>query len=214
MDNLPSLIKIPAEIVENLRQDFYRLKTYTKNEMEKVSSIKDLDSVREAVKFLNLNIDQLVGDNYYRHDRAYFPHVDAPAVDSSKYLHVVVPLEKTYTDPQYFVIFDQFSNIGPATWTGLLDVDINFDLNKQVKGYIKEEDVINYSHEEISDEFHSKYLPYPKDWYKGLRGNAFLWEPGTAIAFQSNRLHCTGKMPKDKKKLGITLKFKLDHDVY
>jgi hypothetical protein len=212
--NLPLTINIPLHLVEELKNDFYKINSFTKNEMEKIISIKDIDSVKAVVEFLKFDINNLVGDNFYKHSRAYFPHVDAPFNEAAKYLHVVVPIEKEYTENQFFIIFDQTSKIGPATWTGLLDVDIDFDHNKQIKGYIKEEDITNYSFGGITDLFHQTYLPYPKDWYTGLSGIAFEWIPGTAIIFPSNRLHCSGTMPKDAKKLGITLKFKMNNNVY
>lgn len=214
MKNLPFTINIPIHLIDNLQNEFYSRNSYTKNEMEKVISIKEIKAVRDVVEFLGFDINCLVGDNFYKHSRAYFPHVDAPLVDARKYLHVVVPIEKLYTEDQFFVIFDQTSKIGPATWTGLLDVDINFEHNKQVKGLINEHHVTDYCYDSLLDEFCENYLPYPKEWYKGLSGKAFKWEPGTALVFPSNRLHCTGKMPKDASKLGLTLKFKMTDDVY
>lgn len=212
--NLPSTIEIPKNLIDDLKNEFYNRESFVTNDMEKISSIKELATVQNLVKYLQLDIQFLVGDNFYKHDRAYFPHVDAPLQNAKKYLHVVVPIEKNYLDDQYFIIFDQTSLIGPATWTGLLDVDINFMHNKQVKGYIKKEDITHYVENAIDDTFYKKYLPYPKEWYNGLSGTAVKWEPGIAIVFPSNRLHCTGKMPDNVKKLGLTLKFLMPDDVY
>ena len=212
--NLPSLIDIPIEYVDAIKNDFYNRVTYHTNDMEKITSIWQLPSVQNLVDYLEFDINWMVGDNFYKHTRSYFPHVDAPAADSKKYLHIVIPLEKQYDDDQYFIIFDQYSNIGPVTWTGLLDVDIDFEKNTQVKGYIREQDIDNFIKDGISNEFAEEYLPYPKDWYSGLSANAYKWEPGKGIIFPSNRLHASGKIPQDMYKLGITFKFKMPYDVY
>lgn len=212
--NLPSLIDIPMNYVEAIKSDFYNRKTYDTNGMEKITRIQQLPSVQDLVKFLGFDIKHMVGDNYYKHTRSYFPHVDAPAIDSNKYLHIVIPLEKEYNDDQYFIIFDQYSNIGPVTWTGLLDVDIDFEKNTQVKGYIRKQDISNFILDGITEEFAEKYLPYPKDWYNGLSAKAYEWKPGKGIMFPSNRLHASGKIPNDMYKLGITFKFKLPDNVY
>lgn len=212
--NLPSMIDIPIEYITQIKDDFYNSPTYTTNGMKKVVSIKKLKSVNTLVEYLGFDINCMVGDNYYKHTRSYFPHVDAPADDCKKYLHIVIPLEKEYDDTQHFIIFDQYSKIGPATWTGLLDVDIDFETNIQVKGNIREQDITNFIKSGITDEFAKKYLPYPKEWYNGLSATAYEWTPGKGIMFPSNRLHASGNMPRDMYKLGITFKFKLPNDVY
>ena len=212
--HLPTLIDVPIEHINSLKCDFYTHNTDTLNGMEKITAIKNLQSVQDLVEHLSFNVDDLVGDTFYKHTYSYFPHVDAPAIDSNKYLQLVVPLEKEYDDEQYFIIFDQCSAIGFATWTGLLDADIDFVQNTQVKGYIRKQDITNFVEDGISDEFANKYLPYPKEWYKGLSANAYEWKPGKGIMFPSNRIHGSGKIPIGMYKLGVSLKFKLHENVY
>lgn len=212
--SLPSMIDIPIDLIEDLRNNFYQHTTKTACHMEKLSPIKQFKCVQNLVDYLKFDLDDLVGDNYYKHALSYFPHVDAPIADSKKYLHLVVPLEKEYEEEQHFIIFDQYSKIGQATWTGLLDEDIPFQVNVQKKGYIDSSDIENYIENGIDDSFAGKYLAHPIDWYNGLSGKAYKWTPGKGIMFPSNRLHASGKMPGNKHKLGITFKFKMKYNVY
>lgn len=214
MNNLVSLIDIPLTYIDDLRESFYTSKGYTSVTMEKRNKVIDYKSVRNVIDYLGMDPDSLVGDNFYKHKWPYFPHTDAPKKNSQKYLHFVIPIEKGFKEDVFFIIFDQRSKIGNSTWLCHSNLDIQFEYNKVIHGDFTENDIEGYVKDGIDIEFANKYLPYPLDWYQGLSGNAYKWEPGKIINFPSNHIHCTGKMPSDTFKLGLTLKFKLDEDVY
>ena len=214
MSNLVSLIDLPQNYIDELKDTFYSTKGHVSVTMEKRTSIFNYESVKNIVEFLDMDMNTLVGDNFYKHEWPYFPHTDAPLEHSCNYKHFVIPLEKKFAEDVYFIVFDQKSKIGNVTWLGHSNLDIQFEYNKVIHGNFSKNDIEDYVEDAITLEFANKYLPYPLDWYQGLSGNAYKWEPGKIITFPSNCIHCTGKMPQNSSKLGLTLKFKVKQDVY
>lgn len=214
MNSPVSLIDIPQSYIAELIDTFYSTEGYVTATTEKRSEIFEFESVKNIVNFLGMEIDALVGDNFYKHEWPYFAHTDAPFEQSRKYQQFVIPLEKQFEDDVYFIVFDQKSKIGPTSWLGHSNLDIQFEYNQIVHGNFSKHDIEGYIEDAITLEFANKYLPFPWDWYQGLSGKAYKWEPGTIIKFPSNYIHCTGKMPEKSFKLGLSLKFKLEHNVY
>jgi len=214
MNNLVSLIDIPERYINDLKDTFYNTTGHVSVNMDKRSSIFDYESVKNVVEFIGMDMDNLVGDNFYKHEWPYFLHTDAPKDQAFNYKHFVIPIEKNFEEDVYFIVFDQTSKIGNVTWLGHSGLDIEFEYNKVIHGNLSKDDIEDYTKDAITTEFAEKYLPYPIDWYQGLSGNAYKWQPGKIITFPSNNIHCTGKMPNGVSKLGLTLKFKLDSNVY
>ncbi len=210
----PQLIDIPMEFVTDLKQTFESTSGHISETMDKRTDIQKYDSVTNVVKHLGYNPTHIQGDNFYRHPHPYFPHSDAPEDDPEYYLHVVVPIIKPYPDTQYFVVFDQMSKIGRATYIGFTTYDLNFEANKTIRGDITSDYITEHVDDGIDSDFHEKYLPYPIEWYNGLSGQAVEWKPGSAIIFPSNRVHCTGIMPPDTEKIGVSIRLKLNTPVY
>ena len=210
----PYLADIPMEFVSNLKQTFNSTSGHISETMEKRTDIQKYDSVTDVVKYLGYDPKHIRGDNFYKHPHPYFPHSDAPEDDPEYYLHIVVPIIKPYSDTQYFIVFDQMSKIGRATYIGHTTYDLDFEVNKTIRGDITSDYITEHVTNGIDADFHEKYLPYPKEWYNGLSGQAVEWKPGSAIIFPSNRVHCTGKMPENVEKMGISIRLRMSEPVY
>ena len=210
----PYTVDIPENLVSNLKQTFDTTSGHISETMDKRTNIEQYKSVRDVVEYLGYDPKNIYGDNFYRHPYPYFPHSDAPEEEPEYYLHIVVPIEKSYTDDQYFVVFDQMSRIGRATYIGHTTYELNFEVNKTIRGDIPSDFVTDFADNGIDDNFHESYLPYPLEWYNGLSGNALPWKPGSVIIFPSNRIHCTGKMPEDVEKIGVSIRLRMPEPVY
>ena len=212
--NYPYTTNIPDNLVDALKHTFHNSTGHISETMDKRTDIEQYKSVRDVVEYLGYDPDDIYGDNFYKHPHPYFPHSDAPEEDPEYYLHIVVPIEKPYDEDQYFVVFDQMSKIGRATYIGFTTYELNFEVNKTIRGEIPTDFITDFANNGIDTKFHETYLPYPLEWYNGLSGNAVAWKPGSVIIFPSNRIHCTGKMPENVEKMGVSIRLKMDKPVY
>lgn len=134
-----------------------------------------------------------------------FPHIihnddvfDLPDV----YRGITLPLEcqGSFTEYPKLCFFDQFYFHGPAKFfNGSKDIPTYY--NKQVYEY---SDVSYKSDKPIDPNIKEQYFTHLKDnWLEGLSfKSAIDWKPGSAIIFDSTRLHCAS----DFRKLDITSK--------
>lgn len=177
---------------------------------------------------LELPQKNLIGDNWYFTDQGYGPHADAPKGHLGQYLHVVIPIEKSFNDPHSLIIFDQASKVGTLSFTGKLEqtdivvadetVAMNIDAEHhrfqdcQKTGTARSEYVTNSTEKEMDEEFYQHYCDwiYPKNMFWGLSGKVYPWQPCDVIMFNSSQIHATGRMPKDTTKLGISMLFQFD----
>jgi hypothetical protein len=82
-----------------------------------------------------------------------------------------------------------------------------FTYNTGVKGSPHEYPVENLTNQPIDQELHERYLShYPLECLYGLSGTVYPFEPGSIIAFDNRRIHCTSSMTGEK--IGLSLRFK------
>lgn len=148
-----------------------------------------------------MKITRGYGGNVYKHTNLYTTHVDSH--DPHQTINVLIPI---YTpdsnDNQHFVVFDQWMDNGIGrTWYGdRVDTATNtdFDLNKKSSMTPYTDDLVHdKTNNDIDPLFYKTYLEYPKhkpEYFKGLTGTAYDFIPGNLILFNSNNLHCTGKL--------------------
>lgn len=140
------------------------------------------------------------GGNIYKHSNLYTTHVDS--VEPVQMINALLPIHVTNTDEtQHFVVFDQWVDNGfGQTWygegrdTGKSD----FDINKKVSMSPWQDDrVYDKTDSDMDQWFYDQYLEDPKhkiSYFKGLSGVAYDFVPGNLLLFNSNNLHCTGKL--------------------
>lgn len=185
------------------------------NGMEKLENPWLLPIIQDKIKpvlskYFDTTLENL-GDNIYKHNHPYFPHVDT----SKTYpcFNVLIPIKVDRDLPQKFCIFDQYVNRFESgyTWVGNLYQFIkDFDYNKKRKFVYNDDIVVNPEVEQLDNDFFENYLQsktFSKDLFKGLNGVAIDFKPGNLIVFDSKYIHCTGKFHGNWK-VGLSLRFK------
>lgn len=133
-----------------------------------------------------------------------YPHVihndDSFELPDNVYKAITIPL-KIYGDEILGIpslcFFDQFYFHGPSKFFKGEEFIPTY-YNKQIYSY---EDIDNLSGSEIDERLYRKYFTHVKRaWLEGLTfRSAVEWKPGSAIIFDSVRLHCAS----DFRRLGI-----------
>jgi hypothetical protein len=167
--------------------------------------VKSLDS-----KIKNyVDTDENIGDNIYKHQYPYYPHVDID--DRYPCVNFLIPLYVADNITQHFVIFDQYvENTTAKTWLGNIGLEGEFVKNIKSKFIHTDTDVKNCTNKPIDENFYTSYLEHvgrDRELFFGCTGTAIEFKPGSAIMFDSKFIHCTGKMLADYK-IGLSLKFK------
>ena len=178
---------------------------------------------------VHLPIENLIGDNWFLTGHPYGPHADAPEGDIAQYLHCVVPIRKSFAEECSMIVFDQVSKVGTLTISG--DSTVDYEEANEYAGQDIDVDHPRFSDCKTIGLGSSKYLHYLTDQnisddlyneldntashhtrerFFGFTGKSYNWVPGDIIFFNSSQMHCSGKMPKDTNKLGITMLFKFD----
>ena len=166
--------------------------------------INDILSIR-----LGLTNYEICGDNFYQHSVSYFAHCDAR--ENTAWKNIVIPLRinRAY-GAQKFVVFDQTYSLGNATWIGSYAMEGDFYSNKKIAlpfsaspgfGLCSDAPIS----EELYSELDQKY--YTREYCSGLTGHAYPVIPGTVIVFDSQHIHCTGRM-NCASKLGLSIRIK------
>lgn len=144
---------------------------------------------------------------FFSTDYPHIIHNDDTFDLNDVYKGITIPL-KTYGSDQVpdLCFFDQYYFHGPAKFFNG-DADIPTYYNKQLYDY---NDVDGVSNGMIIDEStRCTYLTHLKyKWLEGLTlWGTIKWKPGTAIIFDSVRLHCASDFRKlgIKSKLGISI---------
>ena len=140
------------------------------------------------------------GGNIYKHSNLYTTHVDS--VDPIQMINALLPIHVTNENAiQHFVVFDQWVDNGfGQTWYGedRSTGSSDFDINKKVSLSPWQDDrVHDKTSLDIDTKFYDAYLEDPKhkpSYFKGLSGTAYEFVPGNLLLFNSNNLHCTGKL--------------------
>ena len=152
------------------------------------------------------------GGNIYKHQNLYSLHVDSD--EPTQMINVNIPIHLEVTNPeQHFIVFDQWTDNGfGQTWYGDRDDlnNYNFDRNKKVAMTPWEDErVYDKTDVDIDPEFYNKYLDFDchkPSYFKGLSGTAYNWKPGNMVVFNSNNIHCTGKLVGPWK-MGLLINF-------
>lgn len=140
------------------------------------------------------------GGNIYKHTNLYSLHVDSD--EPYQMVNVNIPIHLEVSDPvQHFIVFDQWTDNGLGrTWYGdRPDANnYNFDHNK-IASITPWNDPAVYgkTDQDIDLDFYNKYLDFDlhkPSYFKGLTGTAYNWKPGNLVVFNSNNIHCTGKL--------------------
>lgn len=150
---------------------------------------------------------KVVGDNYYKHSKSYFPHCDA--LNEQAWLNIVIPL-KRYQEigEQKFIVFDQ-KWLGPnLTWIGKIQINGDFASNKKtnqrpVDGDFFANGTGNELPENLWDHFNKDI--FDKDYFYSMSGFEYDWTPCDIIVFESQHIHATGKM-QSAQKLGLSIR--------
>lgn len=186
---------------------------YVTKGMEKLSIPYDdsdfMTRVNDLIKNkLGVTADYtIVGDNYYKHDRSYFPHCDA--TNERAWLNIVIPLmQYSVFGPQKFVVFDQLWLGANTTWMGKVSIPGDFASNKKTNQRPWDSQFLQHGTdcslpEVLWQQFDSNN--FDRDYFHGLDGVAYDWIPGDIIVFDSQHIHATGKM-QSKSKLGLSVR--------
>jgi len=151
--------------------------------------------------------------NFYQTDaeNLYWPHTDYHESHSSETsnpadINVNVPLRYEGDTIPHLVIFNQRYLKSSVTWC--LDEEVYpFQYNTGVSGRPYDYDITNKTDKPIDEEFYKEHLSDHGRKYNffGLSGRAYPLEPGSFIAFDNRRIHCTSN--KAGPKLGINITF-------
>lgn len=152
------------------------------------------------------------GGNIYKHSNLYTTHVDS--IEPMQMINALLPIHITSpTTTQYFVVFDQWVDNGfGQTWYGedRITGSSDFDVNKKISLSPWSDDRVHDKTDcDIDPEFYDAYLEDPMhkpSYFKGLSGTAYEFVPGNLLLFNSNNLHCTGKLAGPWK-MGLHINF-------
>jgi hypothetical protein len=152
------------------------------------------------------------GGNIYKHTNLYSLHVDS--AEPYQMINVNIPIHLEVADPvQHLVVFDQWVNNGVGkTWYGDRSdaKNYNFDHNKIASlTPWNDPEVHDKTDCNIDAQFYNSYLDFDNhkpDYFRGLTGTAYEWTPGSLIVFDSNNIHCTGKLVGPWK-MGLLINF-------
>ena len=152
------------------------------------------------------------GGNIYKHSNLYTTHIDS--VEPMQMINALLPIH--VTNPavmQHFVVFDQWVDNGfGQTWygEGRNTGETDFDINKKLAMSPWQDDrVYDKTDRDIDPEFYELYLDdtnHQPSYFRGLSGTAYEFVPGNLILFNSNNLHCTGKL-SGPWKMGLHINF-------
>jgi len=195
---------ISDDVIKKLINYYNSIGTYDTSTMNKADPKEVLPDITEILEsIINRKLIYSSG-NFYKHSSPYFPHTDFKRHEDNK-LNVVIPLTYSLSKP-YLIIFDQRWELDSVTWS-LSDSVKYFSYNIGVKGSPWEYPITKRTLKEIDQEFYNRFLKFqPKDCFKDLSGNAFPFDPGSAIFFDNRQIHCTSAFVGEK--LGLTLRFK------
>jgi hypothetical protein len=150
---------------------------------------------------------KIVGDNFYKHKFSYFPHCDA--TNEQAWLNIVIPLEQyNKFGDQKFIVFDQMWTGKNMTWCGNANINLDFRSNKKTEQRpVAGEYFTNSTNTKLSDSIWQEmdHQYFDQDYFYGMSGTVYDWQPRDIIVFDSQHIHATGKMQSDKK-LGLSIR--------
>ena len=212
-------IVTPNEIQELIELFNNRTNKIHKNTGPITSDLNDIESIPVLASIVD-RIKEHIGEcEIYR---AFYFYVNSPHIIHNDddiegpitYKGITIPLEVTYfnKDTGYpsLCFFEQYYLEGPSKFFGGSTINIPTWHNVQVYEYSKVQNKSDKSFDLIS---YNKYLTHLKrHWLQELSFDTALeWKPGSALIFDSVRLHCASDFVKQgiKSKLGISIFTKL-----
>lgn len=209
---------IPLEVVGYIRDFFYEHPELHVNKpnnpnVTKINNPwKHIGDLLEPILSKYFKCNGANGGNIYKHSNLYTTHVDS--VEPFQMINALLPIQVTNpTETQHFVVFDQWVNNGfGQTWygdgreTGPSDFDINKKLSLSPW---QDHRVHDKTEQDMDPGFYQDYLEDPKhdiSYFRGLTGTAYEFVPGNLLLFNSNNLHCTGKLVGPWK-MGVHINF-------
>lgn len=178
--------------------------------MDKLNNPWEYPVINQLSDVINeyVDVSKNIGDNVFKHEYPYFPHVDTD--ERYPIVNFLIPLYVDSNESQHFVIFNQYiTDTSPKTWLGNLQMNGDFVKNKKSSFMYLDPSVKNLTNNDIDDNFYTTYLEQQyrnKELFRGCSGNAVEYKPGNAIMFDSKYIHCSGKMTA-KYKIGLSLRF-------
>lgn len=186
-------------------------KTASTTEMSGLSIIEDQDQIKSVISTF-MDVSAYHYGNIFSHIDPFTTHAD---ISEKKRTILLIPIQAS--DDQSFVVFDQtVDQENPVSWIwNLFDDKTDQELadmyyltalksrpceHKNVKGLTNEPCP--------NDLF--EHLPYTQEFYYGLTGKIFEYNPGNALMFPATHLHATGRMASPK--IGCTVQFSCDFD--
>lgn len=170
------------------------------------------DSIVEKIRkrlFLEIGFFEITSAFFFKTD---YPHIihndDTFGLPDNVYRGITIPLHldsQKLTSYPKLCFFDQFYFHGPSKFFHA-DENIPTYYNKQIYEYSS---VDNLTTEKFPNDVYQKYFTHcRKQWFEGLSLHSVIdWIPGSAIIFDSTRLHCASDFRKlgIDKKLGISI---------
>lgn len=196
---------LSADLIEQLKTDYYTRDSYDTDTMNKASPQLGAELLEPIVQDIIGKEWKYASGNYYKHNRPYLPHTDFRE-SWEESINVVIPLEFEGTMAPNLVVFDQWYAKDSVTWCLDLPV-IHFDINTGVEGRPCDwPEVQGLTQEPIDSVLWFRYLNWRnKDQWFGLTGEAFAFEPTSLIIFNNKLIHATSQFQGTK--LGLSLRF-------
>ncbi len=205
---------IPQKFIDTFI-DIYNRNEKSGDGMRKVvtNCVEDpefLKPIKEAIGSKNVLLNS---SNFYQTDEnnLYWPHTDYhkstnSEIENPANVNVNVPLKYEGDEIPHLVIFNQRYLKYSVTWC-LDDPVYEFTYNKGVPGRPYDYDITNKTEKEIDEQLYNEHLSKhgPARNFYGLSGKAYALYPGSFIAFDNKRIHCTSN--KAGPKLGLNLTF-------
>lgn len=210
---------IPKEVTEYIKDffdnnpDLHVHKPNNPNVIKINQPWKHLRDVLDPILSKYIRTDKGHGGNIYKHTNLYSLHVDSG--EEKQMVNVNIPIHLEVEEPeQHFIVFDQWTDNGfGQTWYGDrpdLKKHGDFDFNKKVPmSPYQDPKVYGCTEEPIDSKFYDDYLEFANhkpELFHGLTGTAYNWKPGNMVIFNSNNIHCTGKLVGPWK-MGLLINF-------
>jgi hypothetical protein len=94
------------------------------------------------------------------------------------------------------------------TWCGNANINLDFRSNKKTEQRpVDGEYFTNSTNTKLSDSIWQEmdHQYFDQDYFYGMSGTVYDWQPSDIIVFDSQHIHATGKMQSDKK-LGLSIR--------
>lgn len=195
------------------RTDLHVAKSNNPNVIKINHPWKHLKDILDPILSSYIKTNNGNGGNIYKHTNVYTTHVDS--FEEHQMINLLIPIyvPKSKTQ-QHFVVFDQWVENGfGQTWYGdRKDIGNHgdFDYNKKLAEIpYNDPRVFDKTKNDIDNHFYMKYLDancHKPEYFKGLAGAAYEFNPGDVILFNSNQLHTTGMLASEWK-MGLHINF-------